>query len=121
MAGSTQKLLADFREQFPELADAPDSVATQWLDIAGDIHSASDHALLWCAAHLVAVDQAEGRRVDSGAGEVEEEQIGPKRVRYRAQAKDDRDTFFTRTSYGRMFLQLERRAPAVAMAVRVYG
>ena len=45
----------------------------------------------------------------------------PKRVRFRAQTRDERDTFFTRTRYGRMFLQLERRTSGYAMGVRVYG
>ena len=120
-------LLPAFRAQFPEFApaDYPDSVVTMWLECARGIHRLSEKATLFLTAHLVALDAEEraggAAGVDGGGNEYEEEQIGPKRVRYRKQSADERDTFYTRTSYGRLFLQLERRTPAHAMAVRVYG
>ena len=121
MASPIEKLLADFRAQFPEFDGMDEPVVLQWLETARDIHALSDRALIWCAAHLIVLDRDEERQIDRGTGEVEEDRAGPKRVRFRAQTRDERDTFFTRTRYGRMFLQLERRTPGYAMGVRVYG
>ena len=122
MASSTQNLLADFREMFPEfgVADYTDDVVVGWIETARAIHALSDRALIWCAAHLLALDRDEGRETDGGAGIIQSESIGPMRLTFQTQAKDQREVFFSRTSYGRMFLQLEHRTPAMAMAVRVY-
>ena len=55
----TQKLLTEFRAQFPEFGidDYPDGAVLGWIETARDIHSVSERALLWCAAHLIALDR----------------------------------------------------------------
>ena len=112
-------MLAWFREEFPEFEDLSDQGVETWLDRAVEIHSLSDTATLYLAAHLVALDREEsGEVVDHGAGVITSETIGPKSVTYMTQARSGDETFFARTQYGRLFLTIERRV--TAFSVRVF-
>ena len=119
-----------FRDQFPKTRHFPevdDADIESALDEAKLIHSVRVLATLYCAAHLLALDQeyldAQGQPVtdpDGGAGVVVSEMIGPRRIDYITQAGDDeRKAFFVTTTYGRRFLNLEARTPAVGIGVRL--
>ena len=112
--------LSKFRTQFPEFAATVDADVERWLAEASSLHSVNDVATLWCAAHLLALAIATGLQPDEGAGEVKEETIGPKSLIFKTQAEAGWEVFFTRSSYGRHFLLLERRTPAVGFSVRVF-
>ena len=117
---------AAFRATFPEFNDGdyPDPAITGWITQAKALHDVSGWATLFLAAHLITIARADGagiHELDGGDGEVSEETIGPKRVMYVTQAKKDGESFYTRSSYGRRFLELERRAAGRVMSARVYG
>ena len=120
--GTTAELFTKFRATFTELASVTDEKVTRFLEEARLIHAIRETATLYCAAHLVVLDRDEGAyTVDGGAGLVEGETVGPGMTTFKSQAKDEQETFFARSSYGRMFLTLERRTPEKIMSMRVYG
>ena len=112
--------LAAFRAAYPELGATSDDIVSARLRDAQTIHRARESLTLLCAAHLIILG-AHGTEPDDGAGEVSREKIGPKEIEYKTQAEAGWQAFFTRTSYGRLFLIMERRTPAVALSARVYG
>ena len=111
-------MLAWFREEFPEFDDVADSAVNVWLGHAAEIHSLSETATLYLAAHLVALDGEDSvGQVDGGAGVITSETIGPKSATYMTQARSGDETFFARTQYGRLFLTIERRVTAFSARV----
>ena len=112
--------LSDFRTQFPEFpqATSPDENVNRVLAEAREIHCVSDLATLFCAAHLLALDEGP-KGIGAGSGEATMKQAGPLRVRYLTQAKTGRQVFFSSSTYGRRFLTLELRSngpPGLASA-----
>ena len=112
--------LSDFRTQFPEFpqATSPDENVNRVLAEAREIHCVSDLATLFCAAHLLALDQGP-RGIGAGSGEATMKQAGPLRASYRTQAETGRQTFFTSSSYGRRYLVLEQRSARSAIGAVV--
>ena len=108
--------LAAFRTQFPELADSiyPDAAVELALAEALQIHSANELATLYLTAHLLASPASKPTR-----GEITESKVGPATSKYRTQADEGWQTFFTTTSYGKRFLLLEQRTPRTAIGALV--
>ena len=123
--------LTAFRAKFSNAPFAAMSatVIKEALDEAKLLHSIRDVATLYCAAHLLILDQENltelGQAVtapDGGAGVVTAESIGPRNISYLTQAGDDeRRAFFVTTPYGRRFLALEDRSPRATIGARVIG
>ncbi len=72
-------------------------------------------ATVYCAAHLVALLEEQTGHPDGGAGVIQEEQIGPRRVVYMELAETEREIFFASTTYGRRMMALESRTPRSVM------
>ena len=108
------EFLTKFREQFPELSTTTDAVITRNETVAKSMVRGSEIQLLYAVAHLATVDDGQG-------GEITETKIGSVSVKYRTPAKDVRDTFWTRTEYGRIYLELRSRDASTGIGVRVYG
>ena len=102
-------LLRDsFREQFPELASTSDALVNRALREALEIHSSRTMATLYCAAHLLQLDQD----INAGTASASEKSgagVGSLSVQYVTQAEKGREAFFTSTDYGKRFLTHERR------------
>ena len=112
-----------FRQEFPEFAaeEHADAVVQRALNNAFEMHSLKALATLYLAAHLVAIGEEHTGQPDGGSGEIIEERTGPFTQKFTPQGgKDGKGAFYARTSYGRMFLELERRTPAKRFP-RVFG
>jgi len=110
--------LTEFREYFPELSGHADDAVERALIVAREMHGLRDKATLYCAAHLIAIDDGIPQP-DGGQGEVIAESVGSQASRYMAMAESGRQTFFTTTSYGRVFLELELRS-SYSVPIRIY-
>ena len=109
--------LAGFRSRFPQFSGAADSVVQNAIDDAEVIAARTDRMWLFCAAHIVALEDAIGTGADGGAGEVTEEQIGERRVKYLSMARwgEGTEVWFTQTPFGRRVLALAKTNPQVVM------
>lgn len=116
----TAPTVAEFREFFGELEAEVDDKITSAIQTAFEMTAVSRTAILYCAAHVLVVSKENSPDADGGAGEVSSETIGPRKVIYTTTAQDGREVYFSRTGYGRTFLQLERRSVARTMSMRVY-
>ena len=120
---------AEFRARFPEfaIAEFSDAIVTVWIAAARRIHDHSLEAQHFLTAHLLTVAKEDGLlgdappAPDGGRGEIDTEQIGPKSVRYIAQAQRAGESFYTRTAYGRNYLPLRNAAPGYALSAMVGG
>ena len=113
MAGQSALTVTKFKARFPGIfADLTEPQIKQFIDIACQISNVSYDAIAYLTAHLIVceIEEANGR-IDGGSGEVNTETIGKKTVVYKEMAETNREVFFTRTHYGRMFLIIEGRSP----------
>ncbi len=101
----------DFRSAFPEFSATEDALVTAAINTAYGMHSAKRLATLALTAHLLVVmNEDDISEPDGGSGEVTgETSVGNKISQYRVMADSGPEVFFTRTSYGRAFLTLEKR------------
>ena len=126
--------LAAFRSQFPEfkVADYDDVIVNRVLTEAKILHSIQELATLYCAAHILVLEQEKYDEQgnlklapDGGSGVVSKETIGPRTIEYVTQAGDPQDrhsrrrAFFAGTVYGRFFLELEARTPRYGIGAMV--
>lgn len=96
--------------QFSE-TDYPDDVVQALLDTAKSMSNFSEDATYYLAAHLLTLWNLEGgtkAMVDDRGGIIVGETIGPKALQFKSQARDNRDVFYLRTPWGRLYLQLRR-------------
>ena len=127
---------AEFRAQFPEFSvdDYPDSMVDDWIEQARSIYNWRKLAIMYLAAHLIAVFNQERTTttpasLDSGStGQVQSQTVGPLSVTYRQgagavmnMAANESMWFYDRSTYGRMYLELRRATPGVTMSVRSFG
>ena len=106
-----------FREAIPEYSedDISDILLNRWLDIALDIHSYNELCTVYIAAHLIALSEEEFSndtkgKIDGGDGIVTQHVVGNISIGYDVGAiRADREAYFNRTPYGRLFLVLEPR------------
>lgn len=126
---------AAFRAKFPQAKHFPlvtDAEITEALVEATLIHSVRELATLYCAAHLLALEHEYfdelGRPVsspDGGSGVVTAETIGPQNKTFATMVgnmssrRAAHRAFFATTPYGRHFLTLEARTPAVGIGIRL--
>ena len=113
--------LSTFRTQFPEFASTLDGVINRTLEEALEIHSASARATLFLTAHLLVINADGTAPLDGGSGVITSETIGSLKKEYKTQAESERDVFYAQTSYGRRFLNLERRSARSAIGAIVVG
>ena len=113
-----------YRAQFPEHSEDTDAAVDAVLELARHFHTYSSMATVYAAAHLRtlrAAEQPDGAagKVDGGSGAKLSETLGAHSITYARlpTSDDDRSAFFARTPYGRMFLQLERRATAASIRI----
>ena len=111
---------ADFKIQFPEFRAEQDDAVTAMLDLAASVNAQSTNLISYLTAHLLTVASADGK-MDGGSGEVTMDGIGPRQVSYRTMAETGDEVFFTRSSYGRMYLMLAKRNPNRTISVKVFG
>lgn len=113
---------AAFRARFPAplFADKDDTAVALAISDAQLLHTRNETAVLYLAAHLLALDSEQTGRPDGGAGVVQKEKIGPRDIQYLTDAgTDERRAFYATTSFGRRFLALEDRTPRVALGAIV--
>ena len=102
----------------------PDTDIQGWLDAAQIFYNRRKQGMIYVAGHLIVLAKAERPGpgpavVDVGLqSNVESESIGPLSVRYRQEAREDHDAFFSRSTYGRMFIEMEKRSPWAQMSMR---
>lgn len=103
--------LPAFRSAFPELSGRADADVSRMIDVAYQMSAVKTDATLYLAAHLLAIDAENTGGIDGGSGEIASEtSVGGKLATYKTMAeKSGLDVFYSRTSYGRMFLAMERR------------
>ena len=113
--------VAAFQARFPEFDSAVDSRVQAALDEANLIHSIRELATLYCAAHLLTLDNqlASDGAFAGSPSEVKSRQVGPLRSDYVTQAKAGWQAFFSSTAYGRRFLTLERRCARTGIGAMV--
>ena len=106
--------VADFRAQFmtdfDEIDDAPIELA---LASAAREYALDDEAVLWLAAHVLAVNLTDRNAVDSGAGVVVESGTGELRSVLSVGDLTPRDREYLRDRYGRRYVELRRVATAL--------
>ena len=106
--------VAEFRTAFPEFASTADSKVERVLTLARQMYALGKEPLMHVAAHLLVIDQDTG--FDGGSGEVSKAELDRQITEYMTQARENQETFFTRSGYGRMALTLMRRTPGTAVA-----
>lgn len=118
----TVPTLAAFQAQFPELTAITQAKVDRYGAVALEITgSTSAMCVLYLTAHLFSLGEVENSgEPDGGAGEIKQEMTGPYSRTFVTQASKDGEAFYTRTPYGRMFLELERRSPAKHFRARVF-
>ena len=106
--------------EFGSATDYPDSRINAAVTNARLIHDIRKQAVLYLAAHFLAIEAENTAAPDGGAGVVSSEKIGPRSVTYVTQAKGKASrSFFATTSYGRIFLALADTSPRAAVGARV--
>ena len=110
---------ANFKAKFPEIRGNSDATIASFIAEACEISSVSRSAILYLTAHLIIIDKEEYGGIDGGSGEVSTESIGGKSLSYKTGSESERDTFFTRTKYGRKFLMFEKRSPKRTFGVYI--
>ena len=117
----TAPTASEFRTRFPEFtaSDHSDDKVAALIATASRMSYTSLEALYYLIAHLVAISAEDAGKPDGGSGEVQSESQGEQSVSYSTMSSDQGDVFFTRTSYGRMFLQLRKNSPGFALGIKV--
>ena len=105
---------AGFRTAFPEFSGTEDAAVDRWLARARLRHDVVEQLTYMLTAHLLTLDAQEDREDVGGSGELITEQVGQQLATYQPHAKRAGEEFYTRTSYGRLFLELERAVPRKA-------
>ena len=113
--------VAQFRTQFADdatLLSSSDAQIQRALDEALLIHRVQPLATLFCAAHIRTLDKAaaDGKTTSP---EVSQRRAGPLSATYLTQAEENREAFFTSTSYGKRFLNLEKRSARAGIGAMV--
>ena len=106
------------RSEFPELSFTDDFIQSQ-IDLAYRITNINRDATLYCVGHLLTISNERTGVQDGGFGEVVKEAQAGQEITYMAQARNEREVFFSTTSYGRMVLLLESRSPKRPVSVVV--
>ena len=110
--------LASFRAEFPEFSTTSDDAVNRFLALAKLIHTVREAATLYCTAHLLKLEQSrEAGNVTSA--EISSRGVGPMNASYLTQAETGRESFFTSTSYGKIFLTLEKRSARASIGAFV--
>ena len=112
--------LQAFRDQFPEFEDTENEAVDKVLVEALLIHDIRLLATLYCAAHLLAQDQAIAAGKTTSP-EVKSRKADTLSASYVVQAETGAEAFFTSTSYGKRFLTLEKRSPRKIIGAFVAG
>ena len=116
---------SDFRTLFPEFTeqDYPDELIQRWIETAGYIHSITQRGWLFLTAHLLSIARADGAldgvaTPDQGKGLIRVRELGKKKAEFIY--GENAMAFYQRTSYGRMYCEISKRASATGIGVRVY-
>ena len=118
-------LLPKFRASFSELANKENADVLQALKLALQIHAVREDATLYLAAHLLAMAQDQkvnaAGTISTGGGFITSmEQMAGQMVQYQNPDITMRSAVLGTSSYGKMFLVLEKGSIA-AIGARVYG
>ena len=111
MTLETAPTVADVRAEFPEIAvdQFPDHLLNRSIQNAMLVFCADRLTTLYLAAHFAVVEKEEGNaQVDEGTGVVTMEKLDGKSITYR----NDSDSFYGRTLYGRLYLERRKSSPA---------
>lgn len=126
--------VAEFLEKLPEFGVTEsggsrtysDTYIKSALNEALQFYNRRKNGIIYVAAHLIVLDKAERpgpgpATLDVGLqSNVTSERVGPLAVTYRSEMRENRTDFFSRSVYGRYFLELEKHSAYTAMAVRSY-
>ena len=124
----------EFLLELPEFAQTdsggsriyPDTYIQAWIAAAQDFYNRRNRGIIYVAAHPIVLARHE--RPGPGPAEpdvglqsnVTSQSVGPLSVTYRQESRENRTDFFSRSPYGRYFLELEKRSPFTAMAMRSF-
>ena len=109
--------LALFRARFPQFNPISDETVQWAIDDAEVIAARTTLMWLFCTAHIIALEKDATDEADGGQGEVTEEQIGERRVKYLSMARWGEPTgvWLTQTMYGRRVLMMAKTNPSIVM------
>lgn len=126
---TSSDMLRAFRDLFPEFSMSTDNAVRQSLATANTMWRGSAMGQTYLAAHLMALSIRSVHDNEMGAsengGEITGVQIGDHRLNFLPQAVNkknesgSRDTFFTRTEYGRTFLEIQKRSALYTFGARL--
>ena len=110
-----------FKKKFPELAGSlTDTEITGYITMACELSNSNKTSTLYLIAHLYVLEKNEGGSLmDGGSGEITSETMNRKMYKYQSMAESERDVFYTRTMYGRVFLAFEKRSPSRTLGMFV--
>lgn len=119
--------LVSFRGMFPEFDRVKKEVLIRSFATGEALFRGRGVARLYLVAHLLELalrtSYGTGLDVSEHGGEVTSVQIGDHRLSYMSQAvstgKGSREVFFTRTEYGRTFLEIQKRTGLFTFGARV--
>lgn len=118
------EFLTKFRSQFAEFSSVSDDTVENFYNLCLDIFSACNNATLYLCAHLIKISEdaninisGGGAQNDGGDGENTSEKVGQVQTTMMAMAEAGRETFFTRTEYGRIYLTLRNSCPRYVFSV----
>ena len=112
--------------ELPQIGSYADSTSgnaslQRIIDQAYLLSDTSEAATYAVIAHLIVLAGANAAHMDGGAGEIVTENVGGLSQTIMVQARNNRESFFSTTPYGRLALQLENRTPSVALSMHVRG
>lgn len=123
---SLAEFIAKFRFLFPQFSTVNDIWLEEYYRQALTIFSKCSYAVLYLTAHLIAIAQdtgmnSTGAAVDGGSGEVTQEKVGDLQVTMQpmADAMRARDSYFSRTEYGRTYMTFRDTCPSYVFSGRV--
>lgn len=112
---------AEVKARFSEFAATADADIATAASTALRISAVDAEATLHLTAHLLAMRSGETGKPDGGSGEVAKERVGDRDLEYVTLARGPgRESFFSTSPYGRLFLILESRSPA-RLLPKVFG
>ena len=107
---TTEEFMAEFLEFAPEFQGYSNRQRLlRFVETARAIHDIRKTATFYIIAHLITLDRVEGNETVTPPGQ---EVFG---------AQNLKELYFGKTSYGRLFLQVEERTPSFALSARVFG
>ena len=106
-----------FRADFGEFSETDDGLVALALRQARAFYDRDHDGTYLATAHLLTLEARESKSDVGGSGEVTMEQFGRKMASYKPMAESGDETFWSRTTYGRLYLVWVKSAPVIGALV----